>query len=70
MMIAALWVARLVDLELLDHADLRPGDLHVLAGDQEGGVVEDRPDLVVTAPIVAGARAEDQRHGERDHEQG
>jgi hypothetical protein len=52
-----------MDLEVFDDADLRAGDLDVLAGDQERGVVEDRPDLVVTVTLVARAQAEDQRHG-------
>ena len=45
-----------------DLADLDAGDLHVLAGDDRHGVVEDRPDLVGAA-VVARARAEDRHDG-------
>ena len=56
------------DVDLGDRADLGAGDPHLLAGDQEGGVVEDRADLV-GALVAAGAGADDQdrhRGGERD----
>jgi hypothetical protein len=59
--------ARLVlrrELDVDDAAGLRPGDLHVLAGDQERGVVEDRVDAVVAALRTAAARRAQRQPGE------
>src|SRR5436309_3183541 len=57
----------LVHVERIDDADLGARDLHVLAGDQELGVVEDRADLVVAAAVVVtGTEREDDRGDERD----
>ena len=46
---------------VVDLADLRARDHHVLAGDRERGVVEDRADLVVAAVVAARAHADDER---------
>ena len=49
-------------VHLLDHADARAGDLHVLALDGGRDVVEDRAHLVARAAVaVVGAHAEDER---------
>ena len=59
------------DVERLDPADLDAGDLDVLAGDDEAGVVEDRADLVGAAVV---ARADGQHrgggHGEQEADGG
>ena len=53
------------DVERLDLADLDAGDLHVLAGDDEARVVEDRPDAVGLL-VLAG---QEQHGAERDHDE-
>ena len=42
----------------LDHADLRAGHLHVLAGHRRGHVVEDRAHLVARVAVALGAHPE------------
>ena len=55
------------DLEIGDLADLDAGDLDVLAGDDEPGVVEDRAHLVAVLVLARDHEDDDDRH---DDEQG
>ena len=49
----------------LDHADLGAGNLHVLAGDRGGHVVEDRPHLVAGPALAVGPDAQDDHDRQR-----
>jgi hypothetical protein len=60
------------DVDVDDLADLGARDPHLLPGDQEAAVVEDRPNLI-RAPVVAGRPRREQQPapgGERAHDRG